>query len=157
MRPLILATLPVLLFAGCNAGGEAVGASNGAAAASAQAQNGRPFAVTPVGKFNQPWAMAFLPDGSLLVTEKQGRLQLLSQSGSGSAQARGAVNVAGVPAVDAGGQGGLGDVVLHPDFRRNRLVYLSWAEAGPGDTRGAAWAAPASARRALRRASRGFK
>jgi glucose/arabinose dehydrogenase len=48
------------------------------------------------------------------------------------------VQVAGVPQVDYGGQGGLGDVVLHPNFRSNGLVYLSWAEAGQGDTRGAA-------------------
>ena len=50
----------------------------------------------------------------------------------------GTIDVAGVPAVDYGGQGGLGDVVLHPDFANNRLVYLSFAEAGDGGTRGAA-------------------
>ena len=49
-----------------------------------------------------------------------------------------ATKVAGVPDVDYGGQGGLGDVVLHPKFAENRLVYLSYAEGGPGGTRGAA-------------------
>ena len=48
--------------------------------------------------------------------------------------------VPGVPVVDYGGQGGLGDVVLHPDFSNNHLIYLSFAESGEGDTRGAAGA-----------------
>src|SRR3546814_12698421 len=47
------------------------------------------------------------------------------------------VEVAGVPTVDYGGQGGLGDVILHPDFANNGFIYLTWAEAGEGDTRGA--------------------
>jgi glucose/arabinose dehydrogenase len=76
--------------------------------------------------------MAFLPDGRLLVTEKGGRL-LIVESVSGDAEP-----VSGIPEVDYGGQGGLGDVALHPDFATNRLVYLSYAEAGDGDTRGAA-------------------
>ena len=76
--------------------------------------------------------MAFLPDGRMLVTEKRGLLHLVSQDGERQGTVR------GVPDVDYGGQGGLGDVVLHPDFENNGLVYLSYAEAGVGDTRGAA-------------------
>ena len=76
--------------------------------------------------------MAFLPDGRLLVTEKAGRLLVVDESGNTSEP------VSGVPAVDYGGQGGMGDVALHPDYARNGLVYLSYAEAGPANTRGAA-------------------
>ncbi|MDJ0812721.1 MAG: PQQ-dependent sugar dehydrogenase [Woeseiaceae bacterium] len=101
------------------------------AGATAKAQDDFPFAIEPVAEFNQPWAMAFLPDGSLLVTEKGGRLFLVGRDGS-------KLEVGGVPDVDYGGQGGLGDVALHPDFAENGLVYLSYAEAGEGRTRGAA-------------------
>lgn len=90
-----------------------------------------PFAVTEVARFDQPWAMAFLPDGRLLVTEKPGKLKLVSQSGDSR-------QVGGVPDVDHGGQGGLGDIALHPRFAENATIYLSYAEAGPGDLRGAA-------------------
>jgi aldose sugar dehydrogenase len=92
----------------------------------------RPFQVEPLATFAEPWAMTFLPGtNQALVTEKAGRLKLW-------APGRDAIDVAGVPAVDYGGQGGLGDVVLHPDFARNGLVYLSFAEAGENRTRGAA-------------------
>ena len=90
-----------------------------------------PFKSTEVARFNEPWAMTFLPDGRLLVTEKSGHLRLLNI-------ATGQVGeVIGVPAVAYGGQGGLGDVVLHPQFHSNGLVYLSYAEEGSGG-RGAA-------------------
>ena len=91
-----------------------------------------PFIATPVAQFNEPWAMTFLPDGRMLVTEKPGRLLLVTQDGQKSAP------LPGVPEVDYGGQGGLGDVVLHPDFASNSLIYLSYAEAGDDNTRGAA-------------------
>ena len=100
------------------------------ACANADAQ--RPFAIEAVAEFDEPWAMAFLPDGRLLVTEKAGRLLIVDGSGAKSQP------LDGVPEVDYGGQGGLGDVALHPDFVENRLVYLSYAEAGDGDIRGAA-------------------
>ena len=90
----------------------------------------RPFQVQEIGRFDEPWAMTLLPGGDLLVTEKAGRLRLRRANGR-------IVDVAGAPAVDYGGQGGLGDVVLHPDFANNRFVYLSFAEAGAGG-RGAA-------------------
>ena len=100
--------------------------------ACASADAPRPFEVEPVASFDEPWAMAFLPDGRLLVTEKAGRLLVVDRDGNKSAP------LAGLPAVDYGGQGGLGDVALHPDFAQNRLVYISYVEAGDGDTRGAA-------------------
>jgi glucose/arabinose dehydrogenase len=90
------------------------------------------FTVTPVATFREPWALAFMPDGRLLVTEKRGQLKLHSLA-SGRA-----VDVAGVPGVEYGGQGGLGDVVLHPEFATNGLVYLSYAESGERGTAGAA-------------------
>lgn len=91
-----------------------------------------PFTVTHVATFDEPWAMTFLPDGRLLVTEKKGRLRVATVEGEISEP------VEGVPEVAYGGQGGLGDVVLHPDFASNGLVYLSYAEAGEDDLRGAA-------------------
>ena len=97
----------------------------------AQAQNDLPFNIETVTSFDEPWAMAFLPDGRMLLTEKKGNVFIVNQLGQ---KAR----VSGVPDVDYGGQGGLGDVALHPDFADNNIIYLSYAEAGPGNTRGAA-------------------
>ena len=126
------ASLPVLLAlfaAGCNA--TDAGVANGTAAAPATASDGKPFAVTEIASFDEPWAMTFIPGtGQALITEKKGRLLLWNDGGE-------VTPVAGVPSVDYGGQGGLGDVVLHPDFANNNYVYLSWVEAGQGDARGA--------------------
>ena len=91
-----------------------------------------PFEISPVATFNEPWAMTFLPDGRLLVTEKRGRLYVVTQEGGKSRP------VEEVPNVDYRGQGGLGDVILHPDFANNGLIYLSYAESGMGNVRGAA-------------------
>ena len=90
-----------------------------------------PFMVTELSRFDDPWAMAFLPDGRLLVTEQRGHLQLYTPGGDKR-------EISGVPQVEYGGQGGLGDIVLHPDFARNRLVYLSYAESGERNRAGAA-------------------
>jgi glucose/arabinose dehydrogenase len=79
-----------------------------------------------------PWALAFLPDGRMLVTERAGRLRVVTAAGAVSAP------VAGVPAVAASGQGGLLDVALDPRFAETRLVYLSYAEPGEGGTAGTA-------------------
>jgi glucose/arabinose dehydrogenase len=98
----------------------------------------RPFTVVPVADFSTPWAMAFLPGSGLrltnlaLLTEKEGRLWLVDVR-DGSRR-----EVSGVPAVHVAGQGGLGDVVVHPDFAANRRVYLSFVEEGAGGTSGAA-------------------
>ena len=73
-----------------------------------------------------PWGLAFLPDGSFLVTERPGRLRLVSKTGEVSKP------LTGVPEVFAEGQGGLLDVALDPDFASNRLVYLSYSEPGEG-------------------------
>lgn len=73
-----------------------------------------------------PWGLSQLPDGQWLVTERPGRLRLVSTSGAVSAP------LAGVPAVDAKGQGGLLDVTLSPSFAEDRLVYLSYAQPRQG-------------------------
>jgi len=73
---------------------------------------------------SHPWALAFLPDGSMLVTEREGNLRHVSDGVSDP--------IAGVPDVDSRGQGGLLDVAIDPRFEENRLVYLSFAEAGDG-------------------------
>jgi glucose/arabinose dehydrogenase len=70
---------------------------------------------------DHPWSMAFLPDGSMLVTERVGRLRMI-QGGALQAQA-----IAGVPPVHTGSQAGLFDIVLHPNFAQNQLVYLTYA------------------------------
>ena len=101
-------------------------------AACASGQNHWPYQVEEIATFDHPWAIAFLPDGRLLVTEKKGHLLIVTQAGEKSSP------IAGVPDVDFGGQGGLGDVAVHPDFADNGLIYLSYAESGDGDTRGAA-------------------
>ena len=78
------------------------------------------------GPLEHPWSVAVLPDGAMLVTERPGRLRLVVD---GELQAE---PVSGVPDVRAGGQGGLLDVVLDPDFAGNRMIYLAYSEAGEG-------------------------
>jgi glucose/arabinose dehydrogenase len=70
--------------------------------------------------FNQPWSMAWLPDGTMLVTERGGRLRVVRN------WVLDPTPVAGVPQVQAGGLQGLMDVVIHPRFAENRYVYLSY-------------------------------
>jgi len=91
-----------------------------------------PFVIEEMASLDQPWAMTFLPDGNFLVTEKPGKMLMMNQAGETLAE------ISGVPEVAYGGQGGLGDVVIHPDFNENKTVYISFAEEGENDTRGAA-------------------
>ena len=86
--------------------------------------------VTVATGLENPWSLAVLPNGDMLVTERAGRLRILR---------KGALvpePVAGVPAVRVGGQGGLLDVVLHPKFATNRLVYLSYSKPNADGTQG---------------------
>jgi len=82
--------------------------------------------VSVVEGLEHPWGLAFLPDGDMLVTERPGRLRVIRQGALDPAP------VPGLPEIASGGQGGLLDVVLHPDFAENRLIYLSYAGAGAG-------------------------
>lgn len=125
-------------LAACNQPGSAAGqaagevAGAGTPAGNESPRDGKPFVATEVAAFDEPWAMAFLPDGRLLVTEKEGALKLVDVA-SGKVG-----DVAGVPNVAYGGQGGFGDIAVHPQFAGNHVVYVSYAEPGDGDTRGAA-------------------
>lgn len=86
-----------------------------------------PIAVETVATgLSHPWGLAELPDGRLLVTERNGNLRLVTRQGQVSAPLK------GVPDVYASGQGGLLDVVLAPDFADSRMVYVSFAERGQG-------------------------
>ena len=79
--------------------------------------------VTVVTKqLQNPWGLAFLPNGDMLVTERPGRLRIVRGG------VLDATSVAGMPTIRAASIGGLQDVVLHPDFRRNQLVYFSYSK-----------------------------
>jgi len=84
-----------------------------------------PFVVTQVTTLNQPWRIAFLPDGRMLITEKPGALWVMTQAGAKTP-------VANVPAVLAQGQGGMLGVFLSPHYERDHFVYLTYAEPGDG-------------------------
>ena len=96
-----------------------------------QAKQDLPFNIESVTAFDEPWAMTFLPDGKMLVTEKKGSLLVVNADGDKRV-------VSGLPDVGYGGQGGLGDIALHPNFAANGMVYLSYVESAVDGTRGAA-------------------
>jgi glucose/arabinose dehydrogenase len=89
-------------------------------------ETGRIKVETVAGGLDHPWGMVFLPDGRMLVTERAGRLRLVSKDGALSPP------LVGVPRVYASGQGGLLDVALDPDFANNGLVYIAYSEPGGG-------------------------
>ncbi len=112
----LLGALALLAASACTAGESPAGAVTSDEAT---------FRVETVAEgLNQPWSLAFLPDGDRLVTERGGRLLRLSD---GEARA-----IEGVPEVATVNQGGLLDVALHPDFADNGWIYLSYAAAGDG-------------------------
>ena len=90
------------------------------------AQASEPKAVTVAGGLVHPWAMAFLPDGRMLVTERPGRLRIVGTDG------RVGPPLSGLPPIDAGGQCGLLDVALDPRFAENARVWFTFAEPGEG-------------------------
>lgn len=83
---------------------------------------GTSLTATPLAEFGAAWAMTFLPDGRALVTEKTGELWLINKDGSKAGK------ISGVPKVTARGQGGLGDIIVHPDFATNGTVFISYVE-----------------------------
>ena len=110
------------------------GACGGGPTSGAQVASGDlPFTMANVATFSSPWAMDFLPGRGnwALLTEREGKLWLVNVD-NGQRMA-----VEGLPSVRAAGQGGLGDVVAAPDFATSKRVYLTWVEAGEGDTSGA--------------------
>ncbi|MEO8059685.1 MAG: PQQ-dependent sugar dehydrogenase [Burkholderiales bacterium] len=84
-------------------------------------------ASTFTSGLKNPWGLAFLPDGRMLVTQKAGELVIVSADGKGVG-----APVGGVPAVNSAGQGGLLDVALDPDFATDPWVYISYSEPGSG-------------------------
>lgn len=87
--------------------------------------DGVPFTTTALASFDAPWAMTFLPDGRMLVTQKKGQMLLVAADGK---QRQTIATVA----VSAAGQGGLMDVVAAPDFATSRRIYFSYSAAGEG-------------------------
>jgi glucose/arabinose dehydrogenase len=145
MRQLTFAA--VFLFAACS-GSPADSQTSGAGAPVEQGRANAPFQPAFAGQtrapeqrtnvtiatqeiasgLNHPWGIAVMPDGNLLVTERAGRLRLITPGGQVSDP------IAGLPAVFANGQGGLLDVALSPNFASDRLIYWSYAEPRGGDT-----------------------
>ncbi|NLJ47484.1 MAG: PQQ-dependent sugar dehydrogenase, partial [Treponema sp.] len=80
--------------------------------------------VRVLDRLDYPWALAFLPDGGMLITERAGRLLRIKD---GRAEP-----VAGIPAVSASGQGGLLDIALSPSFASDRTVFFTYSQPGPG-------------------------
>ncbi|WP_267397401.1 MULTISPECIES: PQQ-dependent sugar dehydrogenase [unclassified Sphingomonas] len=120
MRRTLLATLPIALLA-CSGNAPA----DVAGQAGTTPPSAKPFKETVVADFDSPWALAALPDGRLLVTEKGG--QMLLVAGDGKSRQ----TIATLP-VDSAGQGALMDVVLAPDFATSRRLYFSYSTAGEG-------------------------
>jgi len=133
----------VVLFAGvlcgCSAAGQNRDASQGVDRRPPNASNQKPAfvgqtraperhsniainIVTVAAKLDHPWGLAFLPDGRLLVTERDGRMRTVGKDGALSNA------IQGLPPVDARGQGGLLGLALDPEFATNRLVYWSYSE-----------------------------
>lgn len=114
------------LTTGCNAQVEPKQNTAALESKSTSAQNLQRYQIQPIADFNEPWALAELPDGRLLITEKAGKLKLFDPKTGQS------LDVQAIPEVAYGGQGGLGDVILDPEFQQNQQIYLSYAEAGAG-------------------------
>ena len=85
---------------------------------------GRLRVVTVARGLSHPWSLAFLPSGRMLVTERPGRLRIVTRNGGVGAPVR------GLPRIAVSGQGGLLDVVADPDFARNRTIFFSFSEPG---------------------------
>ena len=99
-------------------------ASAGSAVAQTAAPQSALSPVTVAQGLANPWGLAFLPDGRMLVTERAGRLRIVGKDGSLSAP------LAGLPPIAAGGQCGLLDVVADPQFASNRRIFFTFAEPG---------------------------
>ncbi len=136
---ILAATLsPLLLAASCGSApsGDSAANSTPAAGADTGADFDGEFAIQSFGTFDEPWASAFVPGTSVLVlTTKPGELRAIDT------RSRQAITITGAPEVDYGGQGGLGDIAFLDSQSSStlgtRTIYLSWVEAGSGDTRGA--------------------
>jgi len=113
-RPVLEVIAAVLVIAACSAG-------------SGPGGNGAPAATVVAGGLDTPWALAFLADGSMLVTERKGTVRLIDASGR--LRTEPAATLAGVQEI---GEGGLLGIALHPDFAANGLVYLYYTYSAQG-------------------------
>ena len=125
MMPLLCSSFLFLLACGSNKTNSKT-LEQEVAQANTQKTISQSYRVETIAQFNEPWAITSLPDQRLLITERKGQLKLFDP------KTKSIVNVSGVPAVSYGGQGGLGDVILHPDFQNNHWLYLSYASKGQG-------------------------
>ncbi|KAI3391069.1 hypothetical protein diail_8055 [Diaporthe ilicicola] len=91
----------------------------------------QPFKSEAITTHNEPWAIAFLPDNRILVNERPGNMRLVDPAKKSQG------TITGVPAVAYGGQGGLHDVALHPNYANNSMVYISYAEGSLSSAGGA--------------------
>jgi glucose/arabinose dehydrogenase len=131
MRQIPALAFLALVLPACGAQQPGGNAAKAAQPQSAATQDG--IRVTTIASgLEHPWAVAPLPDGGFLVSERPGRLRRVSADGKVSAP------LSGVPEVWAQGQGGLLDVVLAPDFASSQRIYFSYAEPGPDGTAGTA-------------------
>ena len=105
---------------------EAANSTSETVTAPSSTQVQQAYKVNNIAEFNEPWAIAPLKDGRLLLTERKGRLYLFDP------ETKKKTEIKGTPKVAYGGQGGLGEVALHPDFANNPWIYLSYAEQGQG-------------------------
>jgi len=131
MRQIPALAFLALVLPACGAQQPGSQAANAAQPPPAATKDGVRITTIASG-LEHPWAVALLPDGGFLVSERPGRLRRISADGKVSAP------LSGVPDVWAQGQGGLLDVVLAPDFASSRRVYFSYAEPGPDGSAGTA-------------------
>jgi glucose/arabinose dehydrogenase len=127
--PTFALSLPLLAIASCG------NAQSGDSAAKAAPAADAPFKIAQVGTetFNEGWAISLEPgSGRIFITEKGGTMKVVDPA-TGQ---RG--DVAGIPPVAYGGQGGLADFIFAPDYATTHAIYLSWAEAGDGGNKGGA-------------------
>lgn len=146
MQKLTLTIMVALLLLGCNKNSNATQSNQSQPVTTNQTDTqpqpelqSKPqpqpkFDTQTLASFDEPWAVAVISQGDkppqFLVTQRSGSLVWLDSDGNRKI-------ITGVPAVAYGGQGGLGDVILAPDFAKSHDIYLSYAEAGTNDTRGA--------------------
>lgn len=124
--PLLCSSFFLLMACGSNNTNSKNLEQNTSVKAEQPALTKQPYQTETFAHFNEPWAVTSLPDQRLLVTERQGKLKIFNPENKQM------LDVQGVPAVNYGGQGGLGDVILHPDFAKNHWIYLSYATKGQG-------------------------
>ena len=106
-------------------------AQNARAEVSIIGSSGSKIKIEKIAVFDEPWALTFINENDLLVSTKKGKLWLVKKDGK-------KFLIDGLPDITYGGQGGLGDILPHPNFSQNSLVYLSFvASENNGRTRGA--------------------